>query len=196
MLEIVITIIGIVQGILAMLNKRINWLVYALQMALLVAFSYYNKLYGDTTQNAIYFFICIASWYAWKDGNIAEKIRMMNNTQRVAATVVILVFTFLGWLVLSGTDDPMPWTDSFTTITTFAALALMMYRCVETWVVWFVNDIAYMYQYFNLPDQALYLFGLYIIWTVMAIASFINWYRLYEKDYDPIADAHSRHCGN
>ena len=57
MLEIIITILGIAQGILAMLNKRINWIVYAVQMALLVIFSWYAKLYGDTLQNFVYFFI-------------------------------------------------------------------------------------------------------------------------------------------
>lgn len=181
MLEISITILGLIQGVLAMLNKRINWLVYAAQMALLVAFSWFAHLYGDMAQNAIYFFICITSWYAWKEGNIADKISVLNNIHRTICIIVIILLTVLGWLILKNTDDPMPWTDSFTTITTFTALALMMFRCVETWLVWFFNDIAYMYQYFNLPDQAIYLFGLYIVWTGMAIFSFINWYRIYNK---------------
>ena len=39
-----------------------------------------------------------------------------------------------------------------------------------------------MYQYFNLPDQALYLFALYVIWTVLAVATFINWLRIYKNE--------------
>ena len=196
MLEIIITVIGIVQGILAMLNKRINWLVYALQMILLVVFSWYAKLYGDTIQNSVYFFFCLAGYYSWKADNPADKIITCSWISRIWWLFICIVVWIAGGKALSITDDPLPYVDSFTTVTTIIALILMVEHRLETWIVWFFNDIAYMYQYFSLPDQALYLFGLYVVWTVMAVASFINWYRIYEKDYDPIADAYSRHCGH
>ena len=43
------------------------------------------------------------------------------------------------------------------------------------------NDIAYIVEYYMLPDQAVYLLALYIIWTVMAVFSFLNWTREYNK---------------
>lgn len=182
MLEISITVIGIIQGILVMLNKRINWLVYALQMVLLVAFSYFNKLYGDMLQNAFYFFFCLFSWWMWKEGGVADKIKLLANKDRgYTLAFVVCTTLIIGWC-LHNTDDPLPYTDAFTTVTTLVGLWLMGIRRVEAWVVWFFNDIAYMYQYFNLPNQALYLFGLYVVWTVMAVASFINWYRIYKNE--------------
>ena len=45
MIEIGATILGLIQGILVMLNKRSNWIFYVLQMLLLIIFSIYNKLY-------------------------------------------------------------------------------------------------------------------------------------------------------
>ena len=182
MLEISITILGLIQGVLAMLNKRISWLVYAAQMALLVAFSWFAHLYGDTLQNFAYFFVCICGYYMWKKDFPAEKITTCSTLKRLGWLAIIVVLTIFGGHALSATDDPLPYVDSFTTVTTIAALLLMTVHKIETWIVWFFNDIAYMYQYFNLPDQALYLFGLYVVWTIMAVVSFINWYRIYKNE--------------
>ena len=182
MFEIIATVLGLIQGVLVMFNKRSNWLVYAAQMVALVIFSYQAKLYGDMWQNAFYFFFCLYSWFMWGTEK-CSKISLESNQSRLVLLGVIAFFTIAGGLILSRTDDPMPFTDSFTTTTTFLALYLMLLRKVEAWIVWFFNDIAYMYQYFYLPDQALYLFGLYIIWTIFAVATFINWMRLYNKEH-------------
>lgn len=196
MFEIIATVLGLIQGVLVMLNKRSNWIVYAAQMVALVIFSYQAKLYGDMWQNVFYFFFCLYSWWMWKEGGHADKIRLLTGKQRVITLVAIVALTYVVGLGLTKTDDPMPLTDSFTTITTIVGLVLMGLRRVEAWVVWFFNDIAYMYQYFCLPDQALYLFGLYIIWTIFAVATFINWLRIYnEENYDPIAAGQRSHCG-
>ena len=180
MIEIICTILGIIQGILIMLNKRSNWIIYALQMLFLVIFSYNAKLYGDLTQNLFYFFFCIYSWWIWKKGGIADKIKVLSNNNRIIITLIICLLTGIVGFILSKTDDPMPYTDTFTTITTFAALFLTSIRRIEAWIIWFFNDIAYMYQYFYLPDQAIYLFGLYCIWTILAIITLINWIRIYK----------------
>ena len=182
MFEIIATVLGLIQGVLVMFNKRSNWLVYAAQMVALVIFSYQAKLYGDMWQNAFYFFFCLYSWFMWGTEK-CSKISFESNQSRLVLLGVIAFFTIAGGLILSRTDDPMPFTDSFTTTTTFLALYLMLLRKVEAWIVWFFNDVAYMYQYFYLPDQALYLFGLYIIWTIFAVATFINWMRLYDKEH-------------
>lgn len=186
MLEITITILGLIQGVLAMLNKRINWLVYAVQMALLVVFSWFAHLYGDTLQNFAYFFVCVIGWFMWKKDSPAEKITVGTSFNRIMWLIIIATLTLAGGFTLSATDDPLPYVDSFTTVTTIAGLLLMMAHRLETWVIWFFNDIAYMYQYFNLPDQAIYLFGLYVIWTIFAVATFINWLRIYNKEHPEI----------
>lgn len=196
MFEIIATVLGLIQGVLVMFNKRSNWIVYAAQMVALVIFSYQAKLYGDMLQNFFYFFFCLFSWWMWKEGGIAEKIKLLSNKDRFIALGFVAVGTVISGLCLSNTDDPMPFTDSFTTVTTLVGLFLMSIRRIEAWVVWFFNDIAYMYQYFYLPDQALYLFSLYIIWTILAVATFINWLRIYnEENFDPVADGQRRHCG-
>ena len=54
----------------------------------------------------------------------------------------------------------------------------MIRKKVDTWIIWFINDIFYAIEYFILPNQALYLFILNIIWTFLAIASYYNWKKI------------------
>lgn len=46
---------------------------------------------------------------------------------------------------------------------------------LEAWIVWFLNDVAYIAEYISLPDKAFGLISLYILWTVLAVFSYINW---------------------
>jgi nicotinamide mononucleotide transporter PnuC len=181
MLEIFCTILGLIQGVLVLLNKRSNWIVYAIQMAALVVFSFINKLYGDMVQNFFYMFICIASFFLWKEGKTFDRIRRLSGRSIAIIVAVAAVGIALIGHGLSLTDDPLPYLDASTTVTMVIALLLMSTRTLECWIVWFINDILYIIQYYSLPDQAFYLMMLNIIWTAMAVISFINWLKIYKS---------------
>ena len=93
MIEIICTILGLIQGVLVMLNKRSNWIVYALQMLFLVIFSWQAKLYGDFVQNLFYFFFCIYAWWMWKEGGIADKIKVLLNKDRIITCLIVIALT-------------------------------------------------------------------------------------------------------
>ena len=57
----------------------------------------------------------------------------------------------------------------------------MMTKKIDTWIIWFINDIFYAIEYFILPEQALSLFVLNIIWTFMAVISYANWKKIMER---------------
>lgn len=181
-IEIFCVILGLIQGVLAYLNKRSNWIVYALQMGALVGFSAMNSLWGDTVQNSIYLVICLYSYfYLWNESGGFEKVSTISWKSRGIWVLITAVASLCIGKFLSTTTDPLPYVDAFTTVTTFVALILMSYHKIECWIVWLINDIAYMYQYYALPDQAFYLMGLYIIWTGLAVFTFINWLKIYKK---------------
>jgi nicotinamide mononucleotide transporter len=94
----------------------------------------------------------------------------------VLASTMLIV---LSWIVLSKTNNPLPLLDSITSVTSIVATWFMFCHKLEAWIVWFVNDVFYIAEYFMLPDLALYLIGLYVVWTILAIVSFVNWKRLY-----------------
>lgn len=130
MTEITITVLGLIQGVLAMLNKRSNWIVYAVQMALLVIFSFRAHLYGDMIQSAVYMFVCLFSFWSWKNGSAINTTHIKFNSA-IVITIITLLSTAIFGYILSSTDDPMPYIDAFTTVTTVVALLMMSAHKVE-----------------------------------------------------------------
>lgn len=176
-IEIAATIFGLIQGLLVMLNKRSNWIAYIIQMILLVIFSINAKLYGDVINNSIYIVLGVIGFILWNKEE-SKKIKKCSTKERIIYTTIIIVATLIGFLILNRTDDPLPLLDAFTTTSSLVATYYMMTKKLDTWIIWFINDIFYAIEYFILPDQAFYLFLLNIIWTIMAIASYINWKKI------------------
>ena len=173
-LEVCATIFGLIQGVLVMCNKRSNWIAYVIQMAFLIVFSAFNHLYGDVVNNSIYFVIGIIGFILWKNEDKAIP-QFCTVKQRVMYILVILIGTIGIAMILRTTDDPLPLLDAFTTVSSLVATYYMMNKKIDTWFIWFVNDIFYALEYFILPDQAIYLFWLNVVWVFMAVGSFLNW---------------------
>ena len=178
--EIGATIFGLLQGLLVMLNKRSNWIAYIIQMVLMVLFSLSVNLYGDATNSLCYIIVGIVGFIIWnKKGK--EYIGVCSWKERIIYILIMALGTYLVFLGLSKTDDPLPLIDAFTTVSSFVATYYMIVKKIDTWVIWFVNDIFYCLTYWLLPDQALYLFTLNVVWTFMAIGSFINWKKIMDN---------------
>lgn len=177
-LELGATILGLIQGVLVMLNKRSNWIFYILQMIFLIIFSSINHLYGDITNNSIYLIMGIIGFILWNTNNKSSKITSCTIKEKIIYVILIAIGTIGVSFILKNTDDPLPILDSFTTVSSLVATYYMMKKKIDTWIIWFVNDIFYAIEYFILPNQALYLFALNIIWTFMAVVSYINWKKI------------------
>ena len=163
-----------------MLNKRSNWIFYILQMAFLIAFSVINHLYGDVANNSIYLVMGVVGFILWnKEGS--NEIKRASIKEKIIYVLLIIIGTIGLSAVLNKTDDPLPILDAFTTVSSLVATYYMMKKKIDTWIIWFINDIFYAIEYFILPDQALYLFALNLIWTIMAVGSYINWRKLMKE---------------
>ena len=179
MLEVLSTVFGLIQGVLVMLDKRSNWIFYSLQMFFLILFSINVHLWGDVAIDSIYFFVGIGGYFLWRKGNRADAISVYGWKVRIVWVLASTMLIVLSWIVLSKTNNPLPLLDSITSVTSIVATWFLFCHKLEAWIVWFVNDVFYIAEYFMLPDKALYLIGLYVVWTIFAIVSFVNWRRLY-----------------
>ena len=180
-IEILAVVAGLAQGVLIMLNKKSNWIFYIAQMVLLVIFSTINHLWGDVAMNTLFIAYGVYGMISWNretDGNGVTILTMAQTLRTVAATLFLWVISYV---VLIHTNDPLPVLDSITTAGGLVATFLMVKHKLETWIVWFVVDALYVAQYWLLPNQALYLMTLNIVWTVMAVISYISWKRLYNS---------------
>lgn len=164
-----------------MFNKRSNWIFYVIQMLLLIFFSLEMNLYGDVINNSIYFGLGIIGFILWnREGK--KKITKCSSKERIIYISLIGLFTLMGYLVLSKTNDPLPLLDAFTTVSSLVATYYMMTKRIDTWIIWFINDIFYALEYYLLPDQAFYLFLLNVVWTFMAVGSYISWLKIMKKE--------------
>lgn len=176
-LEIGATIFGLIQGILVMFNKRSNWIAYSIQMILMIIFSFSMHLYGDVTNSAIYLVLGIIGFIIWNKKD-EKDIKECSVKEKIIYCLIIGISTFIVFCILNKTDDPLPLLDAFTTTSSFVATYYMMTKKLDTWIIWFINDIFYSIEYFILPQQALSLFFLNVVWTIMAIVSYINWRKI------------------
>ena len=175
-LELSATIFGLIQGILIWLNKKENWVFYLLNISSLIIFSFANRLYGDVIENFLYFVLGIIGttvWYSKKTNKLSTKY--CTNKERIQYTILLIAVSAACYIWLISTDDPMPLLDAITTGMGITATYMMAVRKVEAWIIWFIDDILMAIIYFSLPDQAIYLGALNIVWIVLAALSYINW---------------------
>jgi len=180
-LEISATVLGLLQGFFILLNKRSNWIFYILQMICMIIFSLQNRLYGDCINSIVYLFLGFIGYINW-DTKKTLKITSCKALEKIIYIFVISISTIIVYLVLENTSDQMPLIDAFTTTSSFVATYYMIKRKLDTWLIWFVNDIAYVYEYLMLEQTAYYLMSLNIIWTLLAILSYFNWLKIMKGD--------------
>ena len=184
MLEIITSIFGLIQSILIMLNKKENWIFYLLNISALIIFSLTAKLYGDVLENSIYLLIGLFGLFSWYSKTISSKIiknneiHWMTSKERIIYFFIFIVISVLIYLWLIHTDDPLALLDAITTGLSFVATFTMATKKVDSWIYWLVDDILMAITYYLLPDKALWLMSLNIVWIFLAIATIYSWSRL------------------
>lgn len=181
-LEIYGTAFGLIQALLIMMGKKENWIFYNSYVIAFLILSIMFKLYGDVFENSIYIILGIIGTFSWykvkQNKNESLEISYMNSKGRINSLLIMGVITGLSYLYLKSTDDPLPLLDSLTTAMGLVATYLMAKKKVESWIIWFVDDILMAIIYFLIPEQPIYLLFLNIIWTFFAVGSFISWHRI------------------
>ena len=181
MLEIVTSIFGLIQSILIMCNKKENWIFYLLNIVTLTFFSFKARLYGDVLENSIYLLIGFFGLFSWYSNNITNKFfkksntNWMNNKERVIFFLIFIILSILIYIWLIHTNDPLALLDAVTTGLSFVATITMAMKKVDSWIYWLIDDILMAITYFMLPDKAIYLMSLNIIWIFLAIGTIYIW---------------------
>lgn len=186
--DISLEIIAVFFGFLSVwFSKNNNILVFPTGMINTSIFVYLLlkwSLLGDMIINAYYFIMSIYGWYFWLKGtnNTVSPISKVSNTDiRIVVLLFIsssafvsLVYTFFDkW------ETIVSYIDILTTAIFFAAMWLMAKRKVESWIFWIVGNIISvpLYLYKGLAFTSIQ----YFIFTVIAIAGYIKWKELYNK---------------
>lgn len=191
MLEIFTAACGLIQSILILMKKKENWVFYLLNIGALTLYSFYVHLWGDVVENIVYVLFGVLGLCTWYSQKVAkkiigdEKIKYCSNKERIFYLVMFLVISGGMYIWLLNTNDPMPFLDAITTGMGFTATLSMALKRVESWIIWFVDDIIMAYIYFMLPGTGFWLMLLNIIWVFLAVGSFITWHKEAMKNKKP-----------
>ena len=186
--DISLEIIAVFFGFLSVwFSKNNNILVFPTGMINTSIFVYLLlkwSLLGDMIINAYYFIMSIYGWYFWLKGtnNTVSPISKVSNTDiRIVVLLFISssVFVSLVYTFFDKWETIVSYIDILTTAIFFAAMWLMAKRKVESWIFWIVGNIISvpLYLYKGLAFTSIQ----YFIFTLIAIAGYIKWKELYNK---------------
>ena len=188
MLEIFSACCGLIQSILILLNRKENWIFYLLNIVTLTIFSLISKLYGDVVENTVYIIFGLLGLFTWYSANISKKIfgkenkiRYTNIKEKIFYGLMLIVISVGMYFWLQMTDDPSPLLDALTTGMGFTATLMMAFKRVDAWFIWLIDDILMAYIYFSLPDKAVWLMTLNILWVFLAIGTWYTWHKESKK---------------
>ena len=142
------------------------------------------SLLGDMLINAYYFIMSIYGWYFWLKGTnntISPISKVSNKDIRIVVSLFISssVFVSLVYTFFDKWETIVSYIDILTTAIFFAAMWLMAKRKVESWIFWIVGNIISVPLY--LHKGLAFTSIQYFIFTVIAIAGYIKWKELYNK---------------
>ena len=191
--DISLEIIAVFFGFLSVwFSKNNNILVFPTGMINTSIFVYLLlkwSLLGDMIINAYYFIMSIYGWYFWLKGtnNTVSPISKVSNTDiRIVVLLFISssVFVSLVYSFFDKWETIVSYIDILTTAIFFAAMWLMAKRKVESWIFWIVGNIISVPLY--LHKGLAFTSIQYFIFTVIAIAGYIKWKELYNKQIQTV----------
>ena len=186
--DISLEIIAVFFGFLSVwFSKNNNILVFPTGMINTSIFVYLLlkwSLLGDMIINAYYFIMSIYGWYFWLKGtnNTVSPISKVSNKDiRIVILLFISssVFVSIVYSFFDKWETIVSYIDILTTAIFFAAMWLMAKRKVESWIFWIVGNIISVPLY--LHKGLAFTSIQYFIFTVIAIAGYIKWKELYNK---------------
>tara|TARA_B100000242_G_scaffold294296_1_gene276096 strand:- start:3067 stop:3693 length:627 start_codon:yes stop_codon:yes gene_type:complete len=192
-IDISLEIIAVFFGFLSVwFSKNNNILVFPTGMINTSIFVYLLlkwSLLGDMIINAYYFVMSIYGWYFWLKGtnNTISPISKVSNTDiRIVVLLFISssVFVSLIYTIFDKWETIVSYIDILTTAIFFAAMWLMAKRKVESWIFWIVGNIISVPLY--LHKGLAFTSIQYFIFTLIAIAGYIKWKELYNKQIQTV----------
>jgi nicotinamide mononucleotide transporter len=136
-------------------------------------------MHADAGLQLVYIACSVAGLWAWwrrgERDELAEADRVALPTLGlVLAAVAAATFVIREYLIV--VDGAAPFWDAFLTSGSLGALFLLVRKCIETWVMWAVLDVAYVVLFVS---RDLYLTAaLYAVLFAMVIRAAREWQEL------------------
>lgn len=170
-LEFIAALTSFVGVWLGTTGKRITWPWWALSSALYGVFFYQVDLFASAVLQIVFIVAAVYGWRDWAPTGAVPGNMSNRNRGYVLMGTVLSVATLTP--ILSNIGAAATWSDAFLLIGSLVAQVMMVYEKYESWVIWFIVDLAGTIEYALLG----YWFTavLYALFTVVAIIGWKRW---------------------
>jgi nicotinamide mononucleotide transporter len=185
-IELLGAILGFIYIFLSIRQNIWTWPTGLLTSAFYVWVFLHTKLYADMGLQVYYVAVSIYGWYEWlkgKSSDSGEKLTISHLPFKlgIILSTISILLVFLMWVVLKNyTDSPVPFADSLATSLSIVATWMLARKILEHWLVWiFVDAFSIgLFWYKGLFPTVV----LFIVYTIMAVAGFIEWRKAYRAE--------------
>lgn len=183
LMGIVSSVTGVICVVCTGKGKLSAYLFGLINCVLYAIISYQAALYGETMLNALYYvpmqFVGFHVWRKNMNQETAEVIkRRMKPLHFLTLTASIAAATFAYGLLLCHLGDAMPFVDSFTTISSVAAMIISVWMFAEQWWIWVAVDVLSVYMWwcnFRAGSDNMATLLMWVVYLGNAVIMLIRW---------------------
>jgi nicotinamide mononucleotide transporter len=182
-LQIVGTILGVAQVLLARNNNIHNYLFGIVSILIGIWVLYQTKLYADMVLHLYYLLMSIYGWLFWKYGRQKKETPISysdRSEQIVAIAIVIACFVLMAYWLGYFTNSDVPVWDAAVSAFAWAGMWLMAKRKMENWIYLNISNLI------SIPlllYKELYIYaGLTVFLFAVGTSGYLNWRKLILED--------------
>ena len=176
--------VGLIIGLLYLyLEYKANiwlWPVGVIMPLVYIVIFYQSKFYADMGIYIYYFFVSIYGLYICsKSLKQTDEILISHLPRRYLvklATIFLITFAVIAFVLIRFTDSPVPYGDSFTTSLSILAMWMLAHKYIEQWLLWIVVNIVSTGLYFckGLDTTAV----LFIVYSIIPVFGYFKWKKM------------------
>ena len=183
LMGIISAVTGVICVVLTGKGKLSAYFFGLINSVLYAIIAYQSALYGETMLNLLYYVpMQFVGFYIWSRHMNPEtqevRKRHMKWRSRVVMIAAVAAATFLYGLFLRYLGDAMPFVDSFTTVSSVAAMIVSVKMYAEQWWIWVAVDVFSIYMWWCDLMSGTDNFATLLMWVVYlgnAVIMLIKW---------------------
>lgn len=171
-----------------------TWPVGIVAVILFMILFYQIQLYSDFIEQIYFLITGFFGWWVWikaKPGtNAISDVAFSTKTGRFLYLGAIGLGTLAMGYFMSHIHiyfpqffpEPaaFPYLDAFTTIMSFTATILMIYKMIDSWIIWIIVDVIGIWLYYSRGVK--FISVLYAIFLILATKGLLHWYSLWKAE--------------
>jgi nicotinamide mononucleotide transporter len=178
-LEILATLLGIVNIVLLVRRSVWNYAFGLAMVALYAPIFFTARLYSDALLQFFFFVVQLYGWWNWTAGKVASGdvvVERLDTKGRLRwAAVVVPAWALWSVAMHRFTDTLYPFWDGAVAALSIAAQVMLARRYIDNWMLWIAVDVIAIALY--LTRGLTLTAGLYVLFLAMSAWGWIAWRR-------------------